>query len=98
MKPTKRNYRGTFILDNRGKEESIDQLIESVKSEILAVSGEVGAIENLGRRDFARVTDKKLTAASFVQVDFAAPADGPARLRDRIRLNPAVYRVLLQSI
>ena len=28
MIPTKRNYRATFILDNRGKDDSIEQIIE----------------------------------------------------------------------
>ena len=40
---TKRNYRATFILDNRGKEDSVDQIIDGVKKDILAVDGEVGA-------------------------------------------------------
>ena len=78
MTQTKRNYRATFILDNRGKEESIDQIIEGVKKEIAAVQGEVTAVENLGKKDFVRVTDRKLPAAVYVQVDFAAPARRPA--------------------
>ena len=47
---TKRNYKATFILDNRGKEDSVDQIIEGVKKEIAAVQGEVTAVEQLGRR------------------------------------------------
>ena len=31
MNPTKRNYRATFILDNRGKEDTIEQIIDGVK-------------------------------------------------------------------
>ena len=31
---SKRNYRASFILDNRGKEESVEQLIEGVKKVI----------------------------------------------------------------
>ena len=31
MNPTKRNYRATFILDNRGKEESAEAIIENVE-------------------------------------------------------------------
>ena len=77
MNPTKRNYRATFILDNRGKEDSIEQIIEGVKKEIGAVQGDVTAVENLGKRDFARVTDAKLTGATYVQVAFAAPAEAP---------------------
>ncbi len=95
--PTKRNYRATFILDNRGREETVDQLIEAVKKEIAAVKGEVSGVENLGRKDFVRVTDKKLTGAHYVQIDFTGPADAPQHLRERLRLNNSVYRTFIRS-
>ena len=94
---TKRNYRATFILDNRGKEDSVDQIIDGVKKDILAVDGVVGAVEALGRRDFARVTDRNLPGATYVQVAFSAPATGPAALKERLRLNSTVYRTFLQT-
>ena len=97
MTQIKRNYRATFILDNRGKEETIDQIIEGVKKEIAAVQGEVSAVENLGKRDFVRVTDKKLTGAVYVHMDFAAPPETPAHLKERLRLNQHVYRTYIQS-
>ena len=97
MNPTKRNYRATFILDNRGKDDSIEQIIEGVKKEITAIQGDVTAVENLGKKDFARVTDAKLTGASYVQMNFSAPAQGPAQLRERLRLNNSVYRTFVQS-
>ncbi|MET0261373.1 MAG: 30S ribosomal protein S6 [Rariglobus sp.] len=95
---TKRNYRATFILDNRGKEDTIDQIIDGVKKDIIAVDGEVGAIETLGRKDFARVTDRNLPGATYVQVAFSAPASGPAALKERLRLNSTVYRTFLQTV
>ena len=33
MNATKRNYRASFILDNRGKEDSVDQIIEQTRLE-----------------------------------------------------------------
>ena len=97
MNQTKRNYRATFILDNRGKEESVDQIIEGVKKEITALDGEVSGVENIGKKDFVRVTDKKLTGATYVHVSFAAPAAAPAQLIERLRLNSSVYRTFVQS-
>jgi len=97
MNPTKRNYRATFILDNRGKEETVDQIIEGVKKEITSVQGEVSAVENIGKKDFVRVTDKKLTGATYVHVSFSAPAAGPSQLIERLRLNSSVYRTFVQS-
>jgi small subunit ribosomal protein S6 len=97
MNATKRNYRATFILDNRGKEESVDQLIDGVKKVIAEVEGEVTAVENIGKKDFVRVTDKKFTGATYVHISFAAPAAAPAQLRERLRLNSSVYRTFIQS-
>jgi small subunit ribosomal protein S6 len=75
MNPTKRNYRATFILDNRGKEDSVEQIIDGVKKEIAAIQGDVTAVENLGKRDFVRVTDRKFTGGTYVQINFSAPPD-----------------------
>jgi small subunit ribosomal protein S6 len=98
MKATKRNYRASFILDNRGKEDSVDQIIDGVKKEITAVQGEVTGVENLGKKDFIRVTDRKFTSGSYVQVAFSAPAEAPAQLKERLRLNSSVYRTFVQSV
>ena len=98
MKATKRNYRASFILDNRGKEDSIDQILEGVKKEITAIEGEVTAVENLGKKDFVRVTDRKFTSGAYVQVAFSAPAEAPAQLKERLRLNGSVYRTFVQSV
>ena len=46
---------------------------------------------------FVRVTDKKLTGAHYVQISFSGPADSPANLREKLRLNGSVYRTFIQS-
>ena len=97
MNATKRNYRATFILDNRGKEETVDQIIDGVKKVIVDVQADVTAVENIGKKDFIRVTDKRLTGATYVHVNFAAPAAAPAQLVERLRLNSSVYRTFIQS-
>jgi small subunit ribosomal protein S6 len=97
MNATKRNYRASFILDNRGRDETVEQMIEVVKQVIAEVKGEVSAVDNVGRKDFVRVTDKKLTAAHYVQIKFSGPADAPAHLREKLRLNQSVYRTFIQS-
>ena len=97
MSQTKRNYKATFILDNRGKEDSVETLIEGVKKEIAAVHGEVTAVENIGRREFVRKTDDKFPAGVYVQVNFSAPAAAPAQLHERLRLNDTIYRALVEN-
>ncbi len=97
MSQTKRNYKATFILDNRGKEDTVETIIEGVKKEIAALQGEVTAVENIGRREFIRKTDDKFPAGVYVQVNFSAPATAPAALHERLRLNESVYRALVQN-
>lgn len=94
---TKRNYKLTFILDTRGREESVDQLVEELKTEITAAEIEVLEAENLGRREFARRPDADVPAGNYVQFEVAGPADTAERLREHFHLNPAVYRLLVQS-
>ena len=96
--PTKRNYRATFILDNRGKQETVDQIVDGVKKEIAAIQGDVTAVDNIGKKDFARVTDRKLTGAAYVHITFSAPPQGPSQLRERLRLNGSVYRTFVQEV
>ena len=93
-----RTYRATFILDNRGKEDTTSALIENVKKEIASVQGEVTGVEDLGKRDFVRVTDRKFTGAHYVQVSFSGPPEAPAQLKERLRLQPSVYRTFVESI
>jgi small subunit ribosomal protein S6 len=97
MSASKRNYHATFILDNRGREETIDQLVEGVKKVIGEVHGEVSAVQTVGKKDFVRVTDKKFTSANYVHVDFSGPATAPAQLREKLRLNNSVYRTFIQN-
>ncbi len=97
MSQNKRNYKATFILDNRGKEDSVEQIIDGVKKEIAAVQGEVTGVENFGRRDFARKTDDKFPAGVYVQVNFAAPSAAPSQLHERLRLNETVYRAVVEN-
>ena len=98
--PTKRNYRATFILDNRGKQETVEQIVDGVKKDIAAVQGDVTSVENIGKKDFARVT--------YLQVHQrllrlprplpSAPPQGPAELKERLRLNSSVYRTFVQEV
>ena len=98
MSTERRNYRATFILDNRGREETADDIVAGVKKEIAAVSGEVTAVEALGKKDFVRVTDRKFPSGTYVQISFSAPPDGPTHLKERLRLNPGVYRTFIESV
>ena len=86
-----------MILDTRGREESVDQLIEEIRKEIASIEIEVLGVEQLGRREFARVTDPGLTAGNYVQFKLAGPPETSTRLNEHFRLNPVVYRIVLEQ-
>lgn len=97
MNPNMKNFKATVILDTRGRSETLDELVDGVKGEIAAVSGEVTGFESLGVRDFARPTDRKYAAAPFVQIYFTAPSDCNKHLLERMRLNRTVYSSMIES-
>ena len=97
MNPTTKSFKATVILDTRGRSETLDELVESVKGEIAAVNGEVTGFESLGVRDFMRPTDRKYTAGPFVQIWFNAPADSNKHLLERFRLNRIVYKTMIEA-
>jgi small subunit ribosomal protein S6 len=44
------------------------------------------------------VIDRKFTGGTYIQVAFSAPAEGPAQLKERLRLNHNVYRTFVEAV
>lgn len=97
MTTTTANYKATFILDTRGREEGVDDLIESVKQEITAAGGEVSNVENIGKADFARAADRRYTSGIYVRYDFAGSPETPAAILEKLRLNKLVSHKMIQK-
>ncbi|EDY81768.1 hypothetical protein VDG1235_1386 [Verrucomicrobiia bacterium DG1235] len=97
MTATASNYKATFILDTRGREESVDDLVEGLKAELASVGAEVTAVENIGRQDFVRTPDVKYTAGVYVQYDFTGSPETPAAVLEKLRLNKLVSHKMIQK-
>lgn len=97
MTATASNYKATFILDTRGREESVDELIESLKANIAATGAEITKVENLGRKEFARVPDAKYDAGVYVQYYFSGDAKAPSAVLEKLRLNREITHKLIQK-
>lgn len=95
---TLRNYRATFILDTRNYQNPIETLIERLTSVIEAIGGSVDKIKNLGQKDFARVTDRNFPTGTYVEFDFKGPASSPSTLKDKLKLDKTINRVLVVTI
>lgn len=97
MTATASNYLATLILDTRGREESIDDLIEGLKAELAEAGAEVTEVENLGRKEFATVPDAKYDAGVYVQYEFTGTKETPAAILEKLRLNTLVSHKLIQK-
>lgn len=95
---TNRNYRATFILDTRGVEAPVDELVESYGKLIGEAHGSVEATHNLGSKDFARKAANGLPSGIFVQYDFSAPATAPEDIQEKVRLDRKVNRVMVEVL
>lgn len=97
MTATASNYRATFILDTRGRDESVEDLIDGLKAEITETGVEVTKVENLGRTEFARVPDVKYDAGVYVQFELTGTAETPAAIQEKLRLNKLVSHKMIQK-
>jgi len=98
MTETKANYQATFILDTREREESVDELVDSLKEEIASAGAEVSEVENLGKQDFARVPDRRYDSGVYVRIAFSGDPDTPQRILQKLRLNKLVSHKMIQRV
>lgn len=93
-----KKYRVTMIYDLRNYAEPVETLIEKMKALLETLGAKVGKVENLGVKDFVRVTDRRQPNAPYAQFDIEAPASLPIAFREKLRLDRAIKRILVQSI
>ena len=89
-----KKYEGLFILNTAGKEENIKELIDKLGEEIGAQGGKVETVQKMDKRNFSRISDKKVTSGFYVNIIFEAEPKSIAALRTRFSLNEDVYRVI----
>lgn len=93
-----RNYRASFILDTRNNQEPVEAVIDFLKQTVEGIGGTVSDVENLGLREFARVTDRKFPAGIYVRIRFDGPASSASVLAEKLRLDRRVNRIMVESV
>jgi small subunit ribosomal protein S6 len=93
----KRTYTATFLLDTRNYTEPVDNLVAKLRDAIIAVQGDISKVENHGLREFARPPTRAYPNGIYVTFSFTAPLTAPAALREKVRLDQHVNRVIVQS-
>lgn len=96
-KPANRTYTATFLLDTRGYTEPVDNLVAKMRDAIIAVQGEITKVDNHGQRDFARAPSRGYPNGIYVTFTFTGPVTAPPALREKVRLDRNINRVMVQS-
>lgn len=97
-KNNNRNYRATFLLDTRNYQQPVETLVEKVTGTIESVKGSIKKVNNLGQKEFARVTKRKFPSGIYLELLFEGPSDAPAAIKEKLRLDRNVNRILVESI
>ena len=94
----KRNYKLTVILDTRGYEAPVETIETMLADTLKELGGEVTALENIGRHDFVRITEKGHTGDTYLIVSASGDATLPGASQERVRLDKKVKRVMVQTV
>jgi ribosomal protein S6 len=92
----KRNYLATIVYDAQGADGTSDEMIPKLSEMIREVEGEVDKVENQGAHDFAYPQSNKIKVGTFLQFEISGDPDMPVRLKDKLRLEKKVDRVLIE--
>jgi ribosomal protein S6 len=93
---SKRKYSVTFILDLRGYDEPVENLIEYLKTTLTELNAEVASIENQGIKEFAQVPDQRFTSGHYLRAEVEAEPDLNVELTEKLRLDRRIHRIFCE--
>ena len=85
-----RKYEGLIVLNTKGKEDSVDELVSSVAKEMEGEGARLDEIQQLGRRKFA-YNARHLDAGHYVNYIFEAEPTQVESIQSKLKLNALVH-------
>jgi len=85
-----RKYEGLIVLDTKGNETPVDELVSSVSKEMEAEGVTLDEVKQLGRRQFA-YNARKVEGGHYVNYYFEATPEVLEKVQTRLKLNNSVY-------
>jgi small subunit ribosomal protein S6 len=85
-----RNYEGLIVLNAKGIDGSIDDLVSAIGKELEAEGAKLDQVQQLGRRQFA-YPSKKLDGGHYVNYHFSAEPEVIEKIQSRLNLNDSVH-------
>jgi len=92
----KRNYLATIVYDAHGADGSTDEMIPKLSEIIRQVEGEVTKVDNQGSHDFIYPQSKDRTSGTFLQFEIESDPELPTRLKEKLKLEKKVDRILIE--
>ena len=93
----KRNYKLTVILDTRGYESPVETPEAQIADTLKDLGGDVAGVENIGRHDFVRITEKSHTGDTYLIAKVSGDPSLPSAFQESVRLDKKIKRVMVQS-
>ena len=90
----KNNYLATIVFDPKGSDGSTDEMIPKLSEIIVNVEGEVQKVESQGTHDF--VSSKGKAKVGLLAVELSGDSEMPSRLKEKLRLEKKVDRVIVE--
>jgi small subunit ribosomal protein S6 len=88
-------YEAMIVLDTKGKEETVDQIVASVTKELEKAGAKLEQVDNLGKRKFP-FNPRHVEAGYFININFQADAKSLDAAREKLRLNDNIYQQYYQ--
>ncbi len=86
-----KEYEALYILDTRGKDEGVTEIIDRIEAEIRQAGGVVRGVQKMDRHRFERVSSK-LDSGFFVNIQFSALPDAIDKVRAKLAFDADVFR------
>ena len=85
-----RKYEGLIVLNTKGKEDSVDELVGAVAKEMEAEGAKLDEIKQMGRRKFAH-NARHLDGGHCVNYVFEADTQQMQNIQSKLKLNTLVH-------
>lgn len=85
-----RKYESLIVLNTKGNEDSVDELVGAVAKEMESEGAKLDEIKQLGRRKFAN-NARHLDAGHYVNYIFEADSQAVKSIQERLKLNDTVH-------
>jgi len=85
-----RKYEAMIVLDMKGKEDTVDNLVSQLTKEFEQNGAKLQQVDNLGKRKFP-YAPRHVESGYFVNFLFDSEPTAVDTLRAKLKLNPNIY-------